>query len=253
MADLDPIGATPDAGVGIDALLREIDQLEKLGSTSFCTKLTYLSKAAAVKCRGLLRGGFWLDVDFICTNDMNGFKAAMLLNTPELTEATFDRLLHYHKEKAHFVVPEEHKQHYQSIERAKHEAHKFVLFSDEEEEEEEASSICHFSMSDVSSVGGMSDAPKQPIPKLREAEPHEVEKRKAVSQAVDSSSAGGSSPPKRAGRKQPYDARVGPDGSPHEMLYEQDEINFKHDPREEANTKAAAEQQTAFNAAIEGE
>ena len=40
-------------------------------------------------------------------------------------------------------------------------------------------------------------------------------------------------------------ARVGPDGSPHEMLYEQDEINIKHDPREEANTKAAAEQQTA--------
>ena len=73
MADLDPIGATPDAGVGIDALLREIDQLEKLGSTSFCTKLTYLSKAAAVKCRGLLRGGYWLDVDFISTNDVHGF------------------------------------------------------------------------------------------------------------------------------------------------------------------------------------
>jgi hypothetical protein len=253
MADLDPIGATPDAGVGIDALLREIDQLEKLGSTSFCTKLTYLSKAAAVKCRGLLRGGYWLDVDFIPTNDVHGFKAAMLIDVPELTEDIFDHLLQYHMEKATFVVPEEHKQHYQSIEMAKQEAHNFVLFGDDEEDEDEASSICPFKMPDVSSEGGLSDAPKQSIPELREAEPLVVEKRKAASQAADSSSAGGSSPPKKAGRKQPYDARVGPDGSPHEMLYEQDEINFKHDPREEANTKAAAEQQTAFNAAIEGE
>ena len=93
---------------------------------------------------------------------------------------------------------------------------------------------------------------KRPIPELREAEPLRVGKRKAASQVAGLPSAGGSSTPNKDGGKQPYDSRVGPDGRPLEMLYEQDGILFEHDPREEANKEAAEEKQAAFNAAMEG-
>jgi hypothetical protein len=68
---------------------------------------------------------------------MQRFKEAMVLDQPELTVEIFDGLLEYHLKKANFVVPEDEMKHYSSVEKTKHSARTFELFSDDDEDEDE--------------------------------------------------------------------------------------------------------------------
>ena len=110
-------------GVSIPALLKEIGQLEKLAATSFCCKLTYVSKAAAVKCKSLLKAGYWLDVDFIPDRDLASFKEDMVRDLPELSDEILNALLNYHhKQNANFIISEEDKEHYMHVQENKEHA-----------------------------------------------------------------------------------------------------------------------------------